>query len=119
MTAFTAAVSHVGKLSGMWLACSRNCGSRLFRALFTEVDVDAEGAYQDHRIVQPGYLCLGCGAPAFDLGEVPAERAAEEAEAELEAGPEAVDVLCPSCETLVTVVPGEECPACGTPLEVA
>lgn len=108
---------HLGKLSGMWLACSRNCGSRLFRALFTEVDIDAEGIYQEHRIVQAGYLCLGCGAPAFDLGEVPAERAAEVAEEEAEARMP-VDVLCPSCETLVSIVPGEECPACGTPLEV-
>jgi hypothetical protein len=109
----------VSKLAGMWLACSQNCGSRLFRALFTEVDIDAEGTYQDHRIVQPGYLCLGCGAPAFDLGEVPAERAAEDEERLAEEAGQAVDVLCPTCETLVTIVPGEECPACGTPLEVA
>ena len=101
----------------MWLACSRKCGSSLFRALFTEVDIDAEGAYQDHRIVQPGYLCLNCGSPAFDLGEVPGERAAEEEElAREEAGP--VDVLCPSCETLISILPGEECPACGALLEV-
>lgn len=101
----------------MWLACSQKCGSRLFRALFTEVDVDAEGVYQDHRIVQPGYLCLNCGAPAFDLGEVPVERAIEaEEEAAETAGP--LDVLCPACETLVSILPGEECPNCGTPLEV-
>ncbi len=101
----------------MWLACSQKCGSRLFRALFTEVDVDAAGVYQDHRIVQPGYLCLNCGAPAFDLGEVPAERAAEaEAEAAEDEAPMAV--LCPACETLVSILPGEECPNCGSPLEV-
>lgn len=102
----------------MWLACSQKCGSHLFRALFTEVDVDAAGGFQDYRIAQPGYLCLNCGAPAFDLGEVPAER---EAEAEADAAELAtpVDVLCPNCETLVSVLPGEECPACGTPLEVA
>jgi len=55
------------------LVCSRRCGSRLFRALFAEVELDSEGVYQDHRIAQPGYICLNCGAPAFDLGEVPAE----------------------------------------------
>ena len=110
--------NDVGKLRGVWLACSQRCGSRLFRALFTEVDIDGEGTYQDHRIVQPGYLCLGCGAPAFDLGEVPGERAAEEAELEAEDSRHAVDVLCPNCETLVSIVNGEDCPACGTPLEV-
>ncbi len=99
----------------MWLACSRNCGSHLFRALFTEVDIDARGEYQAHRIVQPGYLCLSCGAPAFDLGEVPAERRAE---AEAATAVTAVDVLCPVCETAVSVLPGEGCPECGTPLEV-
>lgn len=102
----------------MWLACSQKCGSNLFRSLFTEVDIDAEGRYQDFRVVQPGYLCLNCGAPAFDLGEVPSER---EAEAEAEAAELAhpIDVLCPTCETRVTVLPGEECPFCGAPLEVA
>lgn len=101
----------------MWLSCSRHCGSSLYRALFTEVDIDASGVYQDHRIVQAGYLCLNCGAPAFDLGEVPAERAADaEADEAETAGP--VDVLCPACESLVSILPGEECPMCGTPLEV-
>ena len=103
----------------MWLSCSARCGSGLFRALFAEVDVDAGGAYFDHRVTQPGYVCLGCGAPAFDLGEVPSERAAEadEEEAELDART-ARDVLCPTCETLVTIFPGEECPNCGAVLEV-
>lgn len=102
----------------MWLACSQRCGSALFRALFTEVDLDSRGAFQDFRIVQAGYICLGCGSPALDLSEVPAEREAEAAaEAAELAGP--VDVLCPTCETRVSVVPGEECPVCGAPLEVA
>ncbi|TMF88509.1 MAG: hypothetical protein E6I08_07255 [Chloroflexi bacterium] len=100
----------------MWLACSNRCGSQLFRALFTEVEIDSEGTYQSHRIVQPGYLCLNCGAPAFDLREVPAEREAELAEDEVA---DAVDVLCPVCETPVSILPGEECPNCGAPLEVA
>lgn len=101
----------------MWLACSNRCGSQLFRALFTEVDIDTDGEYQRHRIVQPGYLCLNCGAPAFDLREVPAAREEELAEDEAAAGP--VDVLCPVCETPVSILPGEECPNCGAPLEVA
>ncbi len=46
----------------MQLACSRRCGGSLFRALFAEVDLDADGIYQDHRIAQPGYICLNCGA---------------------------------------------------------
>jgi len=100
----------------MWLACSNKCGSRLFRALFTEVEIDSQGEYQAHRIVQPGYLCLNCGAPAFDLREVPAEREAELAEDEPD---DVVDVLCPVCETPVSILPGEECPNCGAPLEVA
>lgn len=103
----------------MWLACSKRCGGQLFRALFAEVEVDAGGAYQDHRVVQPGYICLNCGAPAFDLGEVPAAMV-EDAEAdEAEVSPPSVDVLCPVCESLVTVVPGEDCPNCGAELEVA
>ena len=105
-----------GKLGSMWLACSNRCGSQLFRALFTEVDIDSRGEYLRHRIVQPGYLCLNCGSPAFDLGEVPATREAELAEDELAAAP--VDVLCPVCETPVSILPGEECPNCGAPLEV-
>lgn len=102
----------------MWLVCSQRCGSSLFRSLFAEVDVDSAGVYQDHRIAQPGYLCLACGAPAFDLGEVPSERAAE-AEAEEAETAAPIDVLCPACESLVSILPGEECPMCGTPLEVA
>jgi hypothetical protein len=101
----------------MMLACSRRCGGSLFRALFAEVELDAEGAFQDYRIAQPGYICLNCGSPAFDLGEVPAEMDAE-AEAE-EAKPAAVDILCPVCETLVQVDESMECPNCGAPLEVA
>ncbi|TMC98568.1 MAG: hypothetical protein E6I58_03160 [Chloroflexi bacterium] len=103
----------------MMLACSRRCGGRLFRALFAEVELDASGEFQDFRIAQPGYICLNCGSPAFDLGEVPAEMAAEaQAEAD-EAKPAAVDILCPVCETLVQVDEGMECPNCGSPLEVA
>jgi DNA-directed RNA polymerase subunit RPC12/RpoP len=98
------------------LACSRRCGGRLFRALFAEVELDAGGAYQDHRIAQPGYICLNCGSPAFDLSEVPAEMDAEAAE---DAKPAGTDILCPVCETLVQVDAGMECPNCGAPLEVA
>jgi len=101
----------------MMLVCSRRCGSTLFRALFAEVELDANGAYQDFRIAQPGYICLNCGSPAFDLGEVPAEMEAEAREDE--AKPAAVDILCPVCETLVQVGEGMECPNCGAPLEVA
>ena len=100
----------------MLLVCSSRCGGRLFRALFAEVEIDSGGGYQDHRIAQPGYVCLNCGSPAFDLAEVPAE---------LEAGaradeprPVAADILCPVCETLVQVDAGMECPNCGAPLEV-
>jgi DNA-directed RNA polymerase subunit RPC12/RpoP len=101
----------------MLLICSRRCGGRLFRAPFAEVDLDAGGAYQDHRITQPGYLCLNCGAPALDLSEVPREI---EAQAELDARPPAAtDILCPVCETLVQVDAAMECPNCGAPLEVA
>ena len=49
----------------MLLVCSRRCGGGLFRALFAEVELDASGAYQDHRVTQPGYVCLNCGAPQF------------------------------------------------------
>jgi DNA-directed RNA polymerase subunit RPC12/RpoP len=101
----------------MMLVCSRRCGSRLFRALFAEVELDSDGVYQDHRIVQPGYICLNCGAPAFDLGEVPAEMRAE-AEAD-ETTTVTADILCPVCETLVRVDESMECPNCGAPLEVA
>jgi hypothetical protein len=99
----------------MFLACSRRCGGRLFRALFAEVELDPHGAYVDHRITQPGYICLSCGSPAFDLSEVPGEM---EAEAVEDAGPATTDILCPVCETLVQVDEGMECPNCGAPLEV-
>ena len=102
----------------MMLVCSRKCGGRLFRALFAEVEVDAAGEYQSYRLTQPGYVCLNCGAPAVDLGEV---RAAMEEEArEDEAATLAVsDVLCPVCETMVQLDAAMECPNCGSPLEVA
>jgi DNA-directed RNA polymerase subunit RPC12/RpoP len=97
------------------LACSSRCGGSLFRALFAEVDLETGGDYVDHKITQPGYVCLNCGAPAFDLGQVPAEMMAE---AEEDAGPATTDILCPVCETLVQVDAGMECPNCGSPLEV-
>jgi DNA-directed RNA polymerase subunit RPC12/RpoP len=101
----------------MHLVCSRRCGGELFRALFAEVDVDAMGGYQDHRFAQPGYICLNCGAPAFDLGVVPEEM---EADALADAAPAVKsDILCPVCETLVQVGGEMECPNCGAPLEVA
>ena len=100
----------------MWLVCSARCGGSLFRALFTEVDLSQSGEYQDHRIVQEGYICLNCGAPAIDLRQVPA---AMEADQEEDEPPETLDVLCPTCETPVTVVAGEDCPACGAALELA
>lgn len=99
----------------MWLVCSQRCGSKLFRVLFAEVEVDADGEYQAHRVVQPGYLCLNCGAPAVDLGSVPE---AMDKEAEGEEVVTSVELLCPVCETMVAVVPGEGCPNCGAPLEV-
>lgn len=102
----------------MQLACSRRCGGTLFRALFAEVDIDADGQYLDHRIAQPGYICLNCGAPAFDLGMVAAEMEAEAAAEEPEFI-EKTDILCPVCETLVQVSGEMECPNCGAPLEVA
>ena len=100
----------------MWLACSRRCGGTLFRALFAEVEVDSAGEYQAHRVVQPGYLCLNCGAPAVDLAAVP--EAMEEGSDEDDTAVTSVDVLCPICETFVSVLPGEECPNCGAVLEV-
>ena len=100
----------------MLLVCSHRCGGKLFRALFAEVEIDSGGAYQDHRIAQPGYICLNCGSPALDLSEVPAEM---NAEAEADATPAGADILCPVCETLVQVDAGMECPNCGAPLEVA
>jgi len=101
----------------MQLVCSRRCGGSLFRALFAEVELDQRGEYQSHQISQPGYICLACGSPAFDLSMVPAEM---EAEAEQDAPPPApVDILCPVCETRVQVSADMECPNCGSPLEVA
>jgi DNA-directed RNA polymerase subunit RPC12/RpoP len=101
----------------MLLVCSSKCGSNLFRALFAEVDVDSAGEFQDYRVAQPGYVCLSCGAPALDLGEVPAELEAEALEDEAAAAPVA-DVLCPVCETMVQLDRNMECPNCGSPLEV-
>ncbi|MEO8744605.1 MAG: hypothetical protein ABI334_03480 [Candidatus Dormiibacterota bacterium] len=101
----------------MLFVCSRRCGGRLFRALFAEVDLDGSGTYQDHRVTQPGYVCLNCGAPALDLGLVSAEMAAEDAEDE--ASSSTTDILCPVCETMVQVDEAMECPNCGAPLEVA
>jgi DNA-directed RNA polymerase subunit RPC12/RpoP len=102
----------------MLLVCSRKCGGTLFRALFAEVEVDASGIYQDHRVAQPGYVCLNCGAPALDLGEVPAALE-EDAREEEAATPVIADVLCPVCETKVQLDAEMECPNCGSPLEVA
>ena len=99
----------------MWLTCSARCGSALFRAVSAEVDLDASGEYQGHRITQAAFVCLNCAAPAFDLGSVPAEMEAEEAE---DAVPDSVDVLCPVCETLISVLPGEDCPNCGAQLDL-
>ena len=99
----------------MLLACSRRCGGRLFRALFAEVELDSGGAYVDHRISQPGYVCLNCGAPSFDLSLVPDEMVAE---AEADESPVMTDILCPVCETMVRVEAGTECPNCGAPLVV-
>jgi DNA-directed RNA polymerase subunit RPC12/RpoP len=101
----------------MLLICSRRCGGTLFRALFAEVEVDASGQYQDHRVTQPGYVCLNCGAPALDLGEVPAAME-EEAREDEQSTPVITDVLCPVCETMVQLDAGMECPNCGSPLEV-
>src|SRR5437879_11600070 len=92
----------------MMLACSRRCGGRLFRALFAEVELDASGEFQDFRIAQPGYICLNCGSPAFDLGELPAERMAEAQAEAAEARPAAVDILCPVCEAMVHADDGME-----------
>src|SRR5690348_18429207 len=101
----------------MQLACSRRCGGGLFRALFAELEVDASGEYQDHRVVQPGYVCLNCGAPAFDLGVVPEEVEAE-AEDEEEWVAVVTDIHCAECEQMGRVGGEVECPNCGSPLEV-
>jgi len=98
----------------MYLRCSNRCGGRLFRALFAEVDIDVEGEYQGHRLLQPSYLCLNCGSPALDLGEVPG---AIRAEAEEDEPPAMVEILCPVCESRVLVGPDRECPNCGAYLE--
>ena len=90
----------------------------MFRALFAEVDVDASGEYLDHRITQPSYACLNCGAPALDLAAVPAEMEAQAREEEAETAAVA-DVLCPVCETMVQLDANMECPNCGSPLEVS
>ncbi len=103
----------------MWLTCSKRCDGELFRALFAEVELDSGGEYLRHRIVQPGYICLNCGAPAFDLGAVPTQMAADAEEEAREVAPPSLDVLCPVCESLVSVAPGEDCPNCGAELEVA
>lgn len=95
--------------------CSQRCGGKLFRALFAEVEIDAAGEYQAHRVVQEGYLCLNCGAPAVDLSSVP-EAMNEEAEEDV--SETSFDLLCPVCETMVAVIPGEGCPNCGAALEV-
>ena len=87
-------------------------------ALFAEVELDSAGAYQDHRMTQPGYICLNCGAPAVDLAEVPGELEAEAREEEAATAVTA-DVLCPVCETMVQLDANMECPNCGSPLEVA
>jgi DNA-directed RNA polymerase subunit RPC12/RpoP len=102
----------------MLLVCSSRCGGSLFRALFAEVEIDASGVYQDHRVTQPGYVCLNCGAPALDLGEVPAALE-EEAREDEATTPVITDVLCPVCETRVQLDSDMECPNCGSPLEVA
>jgi DNA-directed RNA polymerase subunit RPC12/RpoP len=102
----------------MLLVCSRRCGGELFRALFAEVELDSAGEYQDHRIAQPGYVCLNCGSPAVDLAMVPAELEAEAREDEAATAVTA-DVLCPVCETMVQLDANMECPNCGSPLEVA
>ena len=101
----------------MLLVCSRKCGGELFRALFAEVELDSAGEYLDHRVTQPGYICLNCGAPALDLAAVPGELEAE-AQAEEAASAAISDVLCPVCETMVQLDANMECPNCGSPLTV-
>ena len=101
----------------MLLVCSSRCGGELFRALFAEVEIDSSGEYQDYRVTQPGYVCLNCGSPALDLGEVPAAMEEEAREDEPAVAP--TDVRCPVCETMVQLDANMECPNCGSPLEVA
>src|ERR1700687_2022634 len=99
----------------MLLICPSRCGGTLFRALFAEVDLDSGGACVPSRVTQPAYVCLNCGSPAVDLGEVPGEMAAE-AEADVPAT--VTDILCPVCETLVPVEADMEWSDSGAPLEV-
>ncbi len=77
--------------------------------------VDSRGGYVEHSIDPPVYLCVACGSPAVDLSQVPQEMAAEAEEA---VAPVAAEVLCPVCETRVTVLPGEDCPSCGAELSL-
>src|SRR6266536_514807 len=100
------------------LVCSRRCCGDLFRALFAEGEIDSAGQYQGHRLTQPGYVCLNCGAPALDLATVPAELEAEAREEEAAAMAVTADVLCPVCETMVQLDANMECPNCRSPLEV-
>lgn len=104
---------QAGSLARVWLRCTRHCGGELFKALSAEVTVDSAGRYQDHEITLAGYACLNCGAPALDLSAVPGELELEAAE---DLAPVAVDVLCPMCETGVSILPGDECPNCGAAL---
>lgn len=99
----------------MWLVCSARCGGKIFRALSAEVDVNSSGEYEGHRVTQAVFQCLACGAPALDLSAVPAEMAAEAEEDEPEP---LLDILCPICETPVSVSPEAECPNCGSPLNI-
>ena len=62
-------------------------------------------------------MCLNCGAPALDLGEVPAALE-EEAREDESSSVVVTDVLCPVCETMVQLDANMECPNCGSPLEV-
>lgn len=75
--------------------------------------MDSAGRYQDHEVTLAGYACLNCGAPALDLSAVPAELDLQNEE---ELAPGSLDVLCPVCETGVSVLAGEDCPNCGAAL---
>lgn len=98
----------------MQLICSNRCGGAIFRALFAEIDIDSSGSYQDHRIVQPSFICLNCGSPALDFDQIPDAIRAEREEDE---PPPSVEILCPVCESLVVVAVDRECPNCGAFLE--
>lgn len=78
-----------------------------------EVDVDESGAYVSHQVSDDAFVCLACGAPAIDLRQVPLAMAEEAREAQ---APLPREVLCPACETLVSVFPGDDCPYCDSPL---